>query len=141
MKTFFIDCEWNSFGGEFISIALVSPEGDDFYATVGCVDPHPWVAEHVMPVLAAAPITFVELQGYLEKFLSHWERVHIIADWPEDFIHFNRLLITGPGLRMGLPHITMEIDLSLEGESQVPHNAFSDALANMHAFIERKYAP
>ena len=137
MKTLFLDCEWNSFGGDFISIALVSAEGDAFYQAVRCDDPHPWVAEHVLPVLAATPISKGQLQSRLEQFLNQWNEVHIVADWPEDFIHFNALLLTGPGTRINLPHITMEIDLALHGISKVPHNAYFDALANCKARIGR----
>ena len=133
MKTLFLDCEWNSFGGEFIAIALVSPEGDTFYRAVECINPHPWVAENVLPVLATPTISKTQLQSELEQFLNQWSEVHVVADWPEDFIHFNALLLAGPGTRINLPHVTMEIDLALFGASEVPHNAFFDALANCKA--------
>ena len=135
MKTLFLDCEWNSFGGEFIAIALVSPEGEAFYRAVQCLDPHPWVVENVLPVLGTETVTKELLQSELEQFLNQWGEVHIVADWPEDFIYFNALLLTGPGKRIKLPHITMEIDLELRSVSEVPHNALFDAIANCKARI------
>lgn len=47
----FIDGEWNSFGGDLISLALVAEDGREWYEVLDCVDPHPWVAENVIPKL------------------------------------------------------------------------------------------
>ena len=139
MQILFIDCEWNSFGGEFISVGLCALNGENFYRSVGCQHPHPWVAEHVIPVLGTRPVPMSQLQADLERFLNQWPHVHIIADWPEDFVHFNTLLLTGPGQRLQLPKITMEIALGLMGESAVPHNALHDAIANCKAWLDSQY--
>ena len=126
----FIDGEWNSYGGELISLALVTEDGQSFYEVVGCDNPDPWVAENVMPKLGKPSITLQELQKQLELFLRQFEfdSVHIIADWPEDIMWFCKVLITGPGTRLDTPPLTMEV-LRIDTISLYPHNALADATA------------
>lgn len=124
----YIDGEWNSYGGELISLALVAEDGRTFYEVLGCDKPDPWVAENVMPKLGKQSITEEKLQEQLSIFLGQFDSVHIIADWPEDIIWFCRVLITGAGNRLDTPPLTMEI-LRVDTESKNPHNALADAMA------------
>ncbi len=123
-----IDGEWNSFGGELISLALVSEDGREFYGVLGCENPEPWVAENVIPKLYAEPIPLILLQSELTAYLFQFDAVHIVADWPEDIEHFCRLLIVGPGMRINTPPLTMEI-VRVDTVSEDPHNALADARA------------
>ena len=55
---YFLDCEFNGFGGELISLAL-SGEAAELYlarpdAELERMVPHPWVEEHVLPFLSLA---------------------------------------------------------------------------------------
>lgn len=122
----FIDCEWNSFGGDLISMALCAEDGAEFYEVVGCENPTPWVAEHVMPVLDKSSITKDEFQERLRVFLSDYSVVTIIADWPEDIAMFCKWLITGPGARINTPILNFSI-FRIDAESERPHNALWDA--------------
>lgn len=124
----FIDGEWNSYGGDLISLALVAEDGRAFYEVLGCENPDPWVAENVMPKLAKLWIVIQSLQQQLEYFLSQFDSVHIIADWPEDIMWFCKVLITGPGTRLDTPPLTMQI-LRVDTVSKNPHNALADAQA------------
>ena len=124
----FIDGEWNSYGGELISLALVAADGRSFYEVLGCDNPDPWVAENVMPKLGKPSITLQELQEHLELFLRQFDSVHVIADWPEDIMWFCKVLITGPGTRLDTPPLTMEV-LRVDTVSTNPHNALADATA------------
>ena len=124
----FIDGEWNSYGGELISLALVAEDGRSFYEVLGCENPDPWVTENVMPKLAKPWIVMQSLQPQLEYFLNQFDSVHIIADWPEDIMWFCKVLITGPGTRLDTPPLTMQI-LRVDTVSQNPHNALADANA------------
>lgn len=126
----FIDGEWNSYGGELISLALVAEDGRSFYEVLGCDKPDPWVAENVMPKLGKPWITLESLQEQLEIFLRQFEfdSVHIIADWPEDIMWFCKVLIIGPGTRLDTPPLTMEV-LRVDTVSKNPHNALADAMA------------
>jgi hypothetical protein len=124
----FIDGEWNSYGGELISLALVAEDGRSFYEVIGCYKPDPWVSENVMPKLGKQWVSLAKLQSDLQEFLSQFQRVNIIADWPEDLMWFCKVLITGPGLRLDTPPLTMKI-LRVDTVSKNPHNALADAQA------------
>lgn len=121
-----IDCEFNEFQGELISLALVDEQGREFYESLGCDNPGAWVAQHVMPIIGKDAISRPVLQDRLQRFLSDYDRVHIIADWPEDIAHFCQTLITGPGFRLDTPPLTMEV-VRIDASSEIPHNALADA--------------
>jgi len=125
----FLDCEFNSFGGELISMALIDEAGVEWYRSLGCANPHPWVAKHVMPVIGIQPVEQNSFTLSLAMFLDRYDSVHIIADWPEDVAYFCRALLTGPGGRINTPPLTLEIRRDLDAESEVPHNALYDARA------------
>lgn len=133
-----IDCEFNSFEGELISLALVAEDGSEFYSSLGCDEPHPWVAEHVMPIIGIEPEPKGQMQARLQMWLCRHRDVHIIADWPDDIRHLCETLIVGPGLAINTPRMTFELDRSLDGESAIPHNALEDARGNMRATLERE---
>jgi len=126
----YIDTEFNDFGGELISLAMVDENGRDFYAVLNCERPTPWVAENVIPVLGQRFASLRMLQTRMEAWLAVYPRVHIVADWPEDIAHFCRALITGPGMRMDTPPLTLEVRRDLSSDaSAIPHNALEDARA------------
>jgi hypothetical protein len=136
-----IDCEFNEFKGELISLALVGEDGREWYGVLPCRKPGAWVAQHVMPQLGRDPMEKRKFQNSLYVWLMHYDSVHIIADWPEDIAHFCESLITGPGERINTPALTMEVrrDLDLV-DSLTPHNALADARAikASHLWLERR---
>lgn len=148
MNRLYLDCEYNGFGGELISIALVSEDyyydrsnRHLFYKVVGydVRNIHPWVQKNVIPYLNVDPVPYAIAQVELFRFLEGYKHPHIICDWPEDLIHFNRMLLRGPGMRHGYhSKITMEVDGSIEVQGEVPHNALSDAIAIMNFDVERR---
>lgn len=128
----YIDGEWNSYKGELISMALVSPEGHRWYEVIeGAFNIDPWVAENVMPKLGKEAIPYRKFQESLGAFLNQFDTVHVIADWPEDLARFCDALITGPGERIDTPNITLEI-IRVDSVSNNPHNALSDAICFMN---------
>jgi hypothetical protein len=131
---YFLDAEYNGFGGELISLALV-PEDKalaPFYAALDCDEPTAWVAEHVMPVLAVPPVHHDVLADGFAEYLIDDEDPHLVADWPEDIVHAARLLVTGPGRMKPIRSMRFElVDPEIVGPvpSEIPHNAQSDAEA------------
>ena len=132
---YFLDAEFNGFGGQLISLALV-PEDKDaapFYAALPCPDPEPWAAEHVMPVLKTEPIERAAMTQKLADYLRSDAEPLVVADWPEDIAHLALLMVTGPGARLPTPTLVFELlDLPLfdaQTKSEVPHNACHDAMA------------
>ena len=133
----FIDGEWNGFGGELLSLALV-PEIEKepvFYMEFPVPDKvDPWVAANVLPHLSRRKETREQAQRSLAFYLNlrAFQPVHIVADWPEDIERFCNLLITGPGKRIDIPRMTFEVIPGLHAvsdHSDVPHNALEDARA------------
>ncbi len=134
MTDIFIDCEFNGFNGSLISIALVSEDGHEFYETLACKNPTPWVADQVLPILNKEPVSLVALQKQLHKYLLQFESINVIADWPEDIKHFCELLIIEAGTMLKTPPISMQL-VEVEIFSLLPHNALEDARALMKSYL------
>lgn len=131
----FIDCEWNEFQGDLISMAL-APEDKSapFYEVLPCENPGAWVAEHVIPLTGKNEISIEEFRSKLHRYVMQFGSLHVVADWPEDVSHFCRALIVGPGLRMNTPPLTFEV-LRIDTVSPIPHNALADAMAFRDAVL------
>lgn len=125
----FLDCEFNGFKGELISMALVSDMGHEFYEVLPYKNPIPWVEKNVIPVLGKKPVEDMKMfQWQLFEFLKQFDSIHVVADWPEDISHFCMALLTAaPGERINTPPLTLEI-MRVDSVSDLPHNALSDAV-------------
>jgi hypothetical protein len=113
---YFMDTEYNGFGGQLISLALV-PEDEKavpFYEALACTNPNSWVIDHVVPVLQKQPVSRPEMIAKLTAYLQLDSEPVVTADWPEDIAHLALLMLTGPGWRMPLPRLIIELlDLPL----------------------------
>ncbi|MEO7505313.1 MAG: hypothetical protein ABIT69_09045 [Sphingomicrobium sp.] len=138
---YFLDTEYDGFGGRLISLALVPEDGgEELYLVIDGDVTDPWVERHVMPFLHQVPDA---LRGpslprrAAAHALSHWlagdAAPEIVADWPEDLAQFAMLLVTGPGEMMPVPPLTLRLQslvgFSTAANSAVPHNALHDARA------------
>jgi hypothetical protein len=138
-----IDCEFNEFGGDLISMALVAEDGQEFYEVLNLENDEKygsWVFANVVPHLNKDPIGKRLFQHRLRAFISQWNEVHIIADWPDDIKYFCMSLITGPGEAINTPlNLTMQIDRTLGSESSaILHNALEDARAIKCSWLKRE---
>jgi len=136
---YFLDTEFNGFGGALLSLALVPEDGEEFYVTLDCADPIvAWVERNVVPYLDNVPVGFVsprmtrrEAAEALAAYLGSDPEPELVADWPEDVTQFCSLLMIGPGQMVPVPPLTFRL-LPLQGfspaaNSAVPHNALHDA--------------
>ena len=131
----FLDTEFNGFGGQLLSMALVpeDPKLPEFYRELEYTGQlHPWVRENVVPHMMLVPLSRsefqMELSSYLLKLDFHHGALTVVADWPDDIRYFCESLITGPGERISVPsNIGFELDLTIDYVSAVPHNALHDA--------------
>jgi hypothetical protein len=138
---YFLDTEFNGFGGGLLSLALVPEDGTEFYATLACdEDMLPWVERNVVPYLDHVPVGLVaprisrrDATAKLSHYLAVDPAPVIVADWPEDIAQFCSLLMTGPGEMVPVPRLTFELvplgGFSTAANSAVPHNALHDARA------------
>src|ERR1044072_6417555 len=103
---YFLDTEFNGFGGDLLSLALVPEDGaDEFYITLACdVGLLPWVDQHVAPSLDHVPASLQsprlsrrDAAISVSQYLSMDPEPLVVADWPEDISQFCNLLMTGPG--------------------------------------------
>ena len=139
---YFLDTEYDGFGGKLLSIALVPEDGgEEFYAVIehdGVASE--WVARHVVPFLDMVPeplkgprLAREDAADALARWLEHDEAPDIVADWPEDLAQLSMLLVTGPGLMVAVPGLTLRFvplhGFSTAANSAVPHNALHDARA------------
>ena len=79
----------------------------------------------------------------LSRWLTPFEEVEIVADWPDDIAYFCRALLTGNGQMVTVPPLTFRL-MNLAGfstarNSAVPHNALHDARALRDHVLHRGY--
>lgn len=136
---YYLDCEFDGFGGPLISLALVSEEGPGRYYVFppSCVN-DAWVAENVIPVLYVDPAwgSIVSLRAAaleLAEFLSDDADPVIITDWPADIRYFCELIEFPMGQMAPIPSLKFEMHrvdaYPTDLEGAVQHNAWWDAMA------------
>ena len=139
---YFLDTEYDGFGGALLSLALVPEDGgEEFYVVIAdAAVTDPWVERHVVPFLDMVPEA---LKGHrlprhdaaeaLMHWLAHDSAPDIIADWPEDLAQLAMLLVIGPGKMVASPGLTLRYvplhGFSTARNSAIPHNALHDARA------------
>ena len=138
---YFLDTEYNGWGGALLSLALVPDAGEELYLTLdweGTLEE--WVERNVVPFLDMVPDNLVsprlsraDAARSLAHYLAGDQEPLIVADWPEDIALFNSLLLTGPGTMIEVPPLTFKFvelsGFSTAANSKVPHNALHDARA------------
>lgn len=142
---YFLDTEFNEFGGDLISLALVREDGGkELYVATGCGAPGAWVAANVIPIVfceGAIPVMVNarNIGWEIARFLEGDEYPVIVADWPDDIRYFCGALITKPGEMVGIPRLQFNLvradayPTTLEGAVQ--HNALWDARALRHMLL------
>lgn len=132
---FYLDTEFNGFGGALISLALVAENvTSSFYEVAPLPDVvDPWVAEHVIPKLYKDPLPTLPLfRARLHSFLLQFEQPEIIADWHRDLELFFEALAGddyGTSLDYACTARLLKTPPGAPGPSTVPHNALHDAYA------------
>ena len=138
---YFLDTEYNGWGGALLSLALAPDEGEELYLTLDWPGPlEPWVERNVLPYLDMVPQSMVsprmsrtDAARAVAHYLAGDSDPLILADWPEDIALFNALLVIGPGIMAEVPSIRFQLmplaGFSTAANSKVPHNALHDARA------------
>ena len=138
---YFLDTEYNGWGGALLSLALVPDHGEELYLTLdwdGVLEE--WVERNVVPYLDMVDPQLVSprlVRADAARAVAHYlagdNDPLIVADWPEDVALFNALLVTGPGIMAEVTEITFRVvqlpGFSTAANSKVPHNALHDARA------------
>lgn len=138
---YFLDTEFNGFGGPILSLALVREDAASLYLLYEPQGPlDSWVERNIAPKFLSLP-TEVPVQRVdqvlgaraIAAFLASDHNPKIIADWPDDIRLFCQALMLGPGSTVLLERIAFEI-LRVEPyptdlDGAVEHNAWWDAMA------------
>jgi hypothetical protein len=136
---YFLDTEYNGWGGTLLSLALVPDEGEELYLTLdwqGALEE--WVDRNVIPYLDTVPESLIsprlsraDAARAVAHYLAGDREPLIVADWPEDIAQLSMLLVTGPGIMAEVPSLTFQFlpltGFSTAANSKVPHNALHDA--------------
>lgn len=148
---YFLDTEFNGFGGELISLSLVREDGESLYI----VYPEPvsgycdWVRDNVVPILWDIPEKF---PGVAAKIWDHKEGsrlIHeffqgdndptVICDWPDDISYLCKAMVTGPGEMIPLARMKFQMIRIVSYPTALPgaiqHNAYWDARAIRYHFL------
>jgi len=138
---YFLDTEYNGWGGALLSLALVPDDGEELYLTLDWEGTREqWVERNVVPYLDSVPQSLVsprmsraDAARAVAHYLAGDRDPLIVADWPEDIALFNALLVTGPGVMAEVPPMHFQFmplsGFSTAANSRVPHNALHDARA------------
>lgn len=145
MSRYYLDTEFNEFGGDLISLALVGENGRELYIATDCDKPSAWVKENVIPILRAGNANPIMIQPdefgrAIAWFLADEKLPTIIADWPDDIRYFCQAIITGPGEMVAIQRLQFQMLRMDAYPSQlagaVQHNALWDARALKALFIK-----
>jgi len=136
----FIDTEFNGFGGELMSMAIVSEVGDEWYEVL----PMPevlvgWVNDNVVPVLNASPVSPEAFRESFLAFMSRFKNPTIVADWYTDIVHFFSMFGGRDHSESVGYACKAELVLIDNYQSAIPHNALADARAIRDVYM-RGYA-
>jgi hypothetical protein len=138
---YFLDTEYNGWGGALLSLALVPDEGEELYLTLDWDGPlDAWVERNVLPYLDNVPealglarMSRADAAHMLAHYLAGDRDPLVVADWPEDIAQLSALLVTGAGTMVEVPRLRFELiamsGFSTAANSKVPHNALHDARA------------
>jgi hypothetical protein len=136
---YFLDTEYNGWGGELLSLALVPEDGEELYIVLDCKGPlEPWVERNVLPYLDTVPeglrlprMGRIDAASTVAHYLAGDPQPLIVADWPEDIALFCSLLLIGSGDIVDVSLIDFRFQrlpgFSTAANSRVPHNALHDA--------------
>ena len=139
----FLDAEFNGFGGDLISLALVCEDGREWYEVVEMpAVPHPFAAQHVLPQLGKEPIGRECFARSLGDFLTSISQPVVIADWPDDIRCLcDGLGMFGRGMRYPLGCTFILLPHQPPEALQMTHNALSDARALRVWYTNRSSFP
>lgn len=149
---YYLDTEFNGFGGNLISLGIVREDGEclylinENYKKLVFID---WVEDNVIPILKAVPIGVIpeilsttQFSYVLESFLKGDDDIAIHVDWPDDIRYLMSLVITGPGTMINIPGFKTQVhrvdSYPTDLKPCYQHNAIWDAIALRYKLTGKK---
>lgn len=148
---YYLDTEFDGFGGELISLALAAEDGHELYLANNkffndaSAVTDSWVRENVHPILDLGTrpevLPLDRFPRQLMRFIGTDNSPHFISDWPDDIRYLCQTMITGPGKMISMPlqfsFTVVRVDAyPTDLKGAVQHNALWDARA-LKRFLEK----
>jgi hypothetical protein len=138
----FVDCEFNGFGGDLISMALV-PEDESIAPWYEVIQPPEgnrcvfdrWVWDNVISVVGKRAIPRDDFRAEFLRYIQRFDNPTICADWYTDLVHFFSMFAGQNHTESVGFACRTELKLIEEYDSEIPHNALSDAIAIRKAWL------
>lgn len=129
MTVLYLDTEFNGFGGQLLSMALVpDDDSEPWYEELELpkvIDP--WVRQHVVSQFYKEPLRPLIFRQSFQTYIQKHTKPLIVCDWHADAIHFCEQL-AGPNYALSLDfEFTINVLKTPNGEPVYVHNALSDA--------------
>ena len=133
MTDVFIDCEFDGFKGELISMGLYVSDENYLYIVLKDTASDPWVQKNVIPYLEHERVNSRDEALYLvEQFFENlwFDDVRVIADWWADIKHLCDFIEYDGGMCLDIESLDFVVMRRLTCDKcRVPHNAIYDAEA------------
>ncbi len=139
---YYLDTEFDGFGGKLLSLALVREDGPSVYYVFDIPITDEWVRENVVPILYTAATggkvwDRTEAAMDLAWFMRDDLEPIILTDWPADIRYFCELIEFPMGKMAPLLNgVTFELHRVDAYPTMLPraiqHNAWWDAMALRH---------
>lgn len=140
---YYLDTEFNGFGGHLLSMGIIREDGRCFHAQLENINPeelNSWVRDNVYPYLNKIPeigMSYRVGSNMFSYFLSEVFKgdsdIIVVTDWPDDIKYVCVNLITAPGFMINISSIKFEMirvdSYPNDIEECVQHNAMWDAIA------------
>lgn len=139
----YLDCEFNGFKGELLSMAIVAADNYFWHGALLPSSPdivEPWVKDNVLPVYLNRAMKFNNRETFntsLRKFLQRFHKPNLCTDWYADLEYFFSCF-NGKTYKDSFAYAcTTEIKLIDQLKSEIPHNALFDAIALKQQWSEQ----
>jgi len=139
MSSIYLDTEFNGFGGNLLSLAMVTSENEEWYEVLEYDESKldPWVQANVLPELKKSkPLPYKEFRESFLNFMKKQGNASIFVDWPSDLVYFFQLILGENHTQTFFAGYKTQILEDLIIISEVPHHALHDARAIKKAHLE-----
>ena len=135
----FLDVELTDFCGDVLSVGMVSSCNKEFYAE--CDQPNicNWVSKNVIPKMTGVKVSQFQISKKISKYLSQFDSVTIICDWPDDIRAFTSMMTECSYLLISHNRLSFKIvDEIAMSDNENSHNALYDAKQLKYWFESNK---
>lgn len=149
---YYLDTEFDGFGGALLSLALVREDGNSLYLVYSEFPKDKWVRANVLPIIWSIPsaqsaiayrVDRITGARNLQTFFHGDSDPVVITDWPDDIRYLCEAVIVGPGKMIDIPSLKFEMHrvdaYPTALADAIQHNAWWDAQALRHKLAPESF--